>query len=115
MSLVRCVVRIKDRFFVHAISDSVLDSMPFEIAQQGVAQIARLVRPGGYFYCSLISGDEIDRTAEFAGEIILDTVHERGTVQSYFNHEKIARLLEVHFEIISCELGRAAAAGRHRR
>jgi ubiquinone/menaquinone biosynthesis C-methylase UbiE len=93
-----------DGSFAHAISDSVLDSMSFATAQQGVAQIARLVQPGGYFYCSLISGDESGRARQFAGEVIVDTEHERGTVQSYFNYEKVRRLLEAHFEILSCEL-----------
>lgn len=91
-------------FFDHAISDSVLDSMPFETAQAGVAEIARILRSGGYFYCNLISGDEAGRDPDFCEEIIVQTEHERNTIQSYFNRTKIRRLLEPLFEILSCQL-----------
>lgn len=91
-------------FFDHAMSDSVLDSMPFEVAQEGVAEVARLVRPGGYFYCSLISGDESGRPADFCGEVLVDGVHEKDTIQSYFDQTKIRRLLEPLFEILDCSL-----------
>ena len=93
-----------DQFFQHAMSDSVLDSMPFEIAQEGIGEIARLVQPGGYFYCNLISGDETGRDPEFNGEELVETAHENGTMQSYFNRTKIRRLLEPQFEILSCHL-----------
>lgn len=93
-----------DKYFAHAISDSALDSMPFEIAQEGLGEIARLVQPEGYFYCNLISGDETGRDPNFNGEEIVNTVHENGTIQSYFNRTKIRRLLEPQFEILSCKL-----------
>ena len=93
-----------DAFFSHAMSDSVLDSMPFEIAQDGIREIARLVKPGGFFYCNLISGDETGRDPNFNGEELVKTSHENGTIQSYFNRTKIRRLLEPQFEIISCKL-----------
>ncbi len=91
-------------FFAHAISDSALDSMSFETAQVGVTEIARIVQPGGYFYCSLISGDETGRDPGFCGGVIVDATHEHSTVQSYFNRVKIRRLLEPLFEILSCHL-----------
>lgn len=93
-----------DKFFGHAISDSALDSMPFEVAQEGVGEIYRVVQPGGFLYCNLISGNETGRDSNFNGEEIVHTVHENGTVQSYFNRTKIRRLLEPQFEIISCKL-----------
>ena len=92
------------QFFAHAVSDSALDSMPFEIAQEGVTEIARVVQAGGYFYCNLISGDETGRDADFCGEVVVQGKHERDTVQSYFNRVKIRRLLEPMFEILSCHL-----------
>lgn len=91
-------------FFDHALCDSVLDSMPFEVAQAGVADIARVVKPGGLFYCSLISGDETGRDPEFCDEEMVSTNHEKDTIQSYFNYIKIKRLLEPFFEIIDCSL-----------
>jgi ubiquinone/menaquinone biosynthesis C-methylase UbiE len=93
-----------DRYFAHAMSDSVLDSMTFEIAQQGVAEIARVTYPGGLFYCSLISGMEAGRKADFGGEEIVASKFEYDTIQSYFNKAKIHRLLEPHFELLSCAL-----------
>ncbi len=91
-------------FFAHAVSDSVLDSMPFQIAQAGLSEIARVVRSGGYFYCSLISGDETGRDPEFCGETLVTGTHERDTIQSYFNRTKIRRLVEPLFEILSASL-----------
>jgi ubiquinone/menaquinone biosynthesis C-methylase UbiE len=94
----------KDLFFAHAICDSVLDSMPFEIAQHAVAEIARVLQPGGYFYCNLISGDETGRSSDYEGEVIVDSAHEKGTTQSYFSYQKILRLLDQRFTIIASEL-----------
>jgi SAM-dependent methyltransferase len=105
--IVACDVRNlpwESRFFAHAISDSALDSMPFEVAQAGVAEISRIMQPGGYFYCNLISGDETGREANFCGEVVVDAQHERNTIQSYFNKAKIGRLIEPLFEIVSLQL-----------
>ena len=93
-----------DGFFDHAVSDSVLDSMPFQIAQAGMSEVARVVRQGGYFYCSLISGDESGKDPGFCGELLVTGVHEQNTIQSYFNKTKIRRLIEPLFEILSCAL-----------
>lgn len=105
-----------DDFFDHAMSDSVLDSMPFEVAQQGVAEIARMLKPGGYFYCSLISGDESGRDADFCDEVVVQSQHEQDTIQSYFNDAKIKTLLEPWFEIVDCYLVRIQSHrnGTHR-
>jgi ubiquinone/menaquinone biosynthesis C-methylase UbiE len=105
--LVSCDIRQQpwsNKFFSHAISDSALDSMPFEVAQEGIGEIARLVQPGGLFYCNLISGDETGRDPDFNGEEVVTSLHENGTIQSYFNRVKIRRLLEPQFEIVSCKL-----------
>lgn len=91
-------------FFDHAMSDSVLDSMSFEVAQAGVADVARVMKSGGYFYCSLISGDETGRDSNFCDEQLVDGKHEKDTIQSYFNHTKVKRLLEPIFEILDCSL-----------
>lgn len=93
-----------DAFFAHALSDSVLDSMPFDIAMAGISEIARVVAPGGYFYCNFISGNETGRPAGYEGEEVVNTKHEHNTIQSYFSKTKIAALLQNRFEIVSCEL-----------
>jgi ubiquinone/menaquinone biosynthesis C-methylase UbiE len=104
-----------DGFFDHAISDSVLDSMPFQVAQAGVSELARVVRSGGLLYCSLISGDETGRDPNFCGEEIVTGRHEHNTIQSYFNRTKIRRLIEPLFEILSSSLHqvRSFPAGTH--
>ena len=93
-----------DGYFEHAMCESALDSMPYSVAQQGVAEIARVTKQGGYFYCSLISGDETGRDKDFDGEEMVDTQHEKDTIQSYFNEAKVRALLEPHFEIASLYL-----------
>lgn len=88
-----------DGFFDHAMSDSVLDSMSIEIAAQGVAEVARVLKPGGYFYCNLISTDGAP-----ADETVVTTRHEEGTIQSYFDETKARALLEPAFEVLGCAL-----------
>jgi SAM-dependent methyltransferase len=93
-----------DRFFAHALSEGVLDSMPYETAKAGVGEIARVTEPGGYFFCTLISGDETGRDAEFRDEVIVQNQHEKDTIQSYFNYEKVVDLLEPRMDIVDCTL-----------
>lgn len=90
-----------DGFFDHAMSDSVIDSMTSEIATAGIREVARVVKPGGYFYCNLISDEGVPRGN---AEVVVETRHEQGTVQSYFDEAKARALLGEHFEIVSCVL-----------
>lgn len=87
-------------FFDFVISNGVLDSMHFEIAKQAVKEVARVLRKDGLFYCDVIAGDDSGHAREFAGEEIVSTLHEEGTVQSYFNFSKINQLIEDLFEIV---------------
>jgi|SRR6266705_1659817 len=103
-----------DRHFDHALSDGVLDSMTFEIACAGVADLARVLKPAGLFYCSVISGDQTGLEPAFAGERIIRDQHERGTVQSYFDEAKIARMLGAPFVVDSIELVRHEDLTRQR-
>lgn len=104
-----------DNYFSHAWSDSALDSMPFEVAQAGVAEVSRIIQTDGYFYCNLISGNETGRNPDFCGEVVVESDHERDTIQSYFNKVKIVRLLEPLFEIVSLQLHQVHddKSGRH--
>jgi ubiquinone/menaquinone biosynthesis C-methylase UbiE len=99
-----CQLLWPDKYFAHAISDGALDSVPFEVAQEGINEISRVLQPGGYFYCNLISGDETGRDPNFNGEEVVNTAHENRVIKSYFNRTKIRRLIEPQFEIISCKL-----------
>lgn len=93
-----------DDFFDHVISCGVLDSMPFEIATLAVAEIARVTKTGGLFYCDVISGDDSTHAREYQGEEIVATTHENGTVQSYFNYGKVERLFGSAFDVVECYL-----------
>lgn len=94
----------QSNFFDHVICDSALDSMPFATAVDGISELYRVTKPGGLFYCSLISGLDSKFTETFSGEIIVEEEHENGTIQSYYDKTKLIRLIEPLFEIISCEL-----------
>ena len=91
-------------FFSHAISDRTLDSMPFEIAQAGISEIARVLAAGGYFYCNLISGDETALDSNFCGDVVVKKDKNRSMTCSYYNRTKVKRLIEPLFEILSCQL-----------
>jgi SAM-dependent methyltransferase len=91
-----------DRYFDHAISESHLDSMSFDIARAGLLEIGRVLKPGGWFYCSLISGDESDRPADFAEDVVVRSRHEQDTVQSYYNRPRIDRLLDGVMDQVEC-------------
>jgi ubiquinone/menaquinone biosynthesis C-methylase UbiE len=95
-----------DRHFDHALSDGVLDSMSFEIACAGTAELARVLKPAGLFYCSVISGNQTGLEPGFSGERIVHDQHERDTVQSYFDEGKIVRMLGENYAIESIELVR---------
>ncbi len=78
--------------------------MSYGLAQSGIRELARVLEPGGLFYCDLISGDDSFHAREFSGEEIMTTEHERGTIQLYFNMTLIESLLRQHFEILECNL-----------
>jgi SAM-dependent methyltransferase len=94
----------EDGYFDVVISHGVLDSMPFNIAQRAIAEVRRVLRAGGYFYCDLISGDDSAHAREFAGEQTVRIEHERDTIQSYFNFAKIERLIDSRLELLECNL-----------
>jgi ubiquinone/menaquinone biosynthesis C-methylase UbiE len=94
-----CALPFSDQFFRYAISHAVLDSMPFEMARVAVAELARVMQPGGIFYCDLIAGDDSGHSMEFAGEEIIETLHENSTIQSYFDVNKIEYLFKDQFKI----------------
>ncbi len=107
-----------DGFFDFVVSHGVLDSLHYELAKRAVRETARVIKTNGLFYCDLISGDDIKHAREFAGEEIVQTKHEEGTVQSFFNHGKIRDLFEKDFEIVEALLIRrenVVSGGYHSR
>jgi SAM-dependent methyltransferase len=93
-----------NNFFPFAVSHGVLDSMPFEIARAACGELARVMPKDGLFYCDLISGDDSQHAREFSGEEIVKTAHEQGTIQLYFNLEKIHEMIRDYFSIEECNL-----------
>lgn len=93
-----------DGHFDFAVSHGVLDSMHFEIARDACREMQRVLKKGGLFYCDIISGNDSCHAREFEGEEVVETPHEKGTIQSYFNYSKIRRLIEGHLEIVECKL-----------
>jgi SAM-dependent methyltransferase len=89
----------EDNFFDFIVSHGVLDSMPFNLAQEAMEETARCLKPGGMFYLDLISGDDSRHYPGFCGEEIVKTSHEQGTVQSYFNGDKIRALTVGKFDV----------------
>ena len=75
------------------VSHGVLDSMPFDIARSTMAEICRVLAADGLVYIDLISGDDDRHEFGFAGEEVVEGVHEQGTIQSYFDENKIAQLV----------------------
>lgn len=99
-----CDLPWRDQFFDYVVSHGVLDSMPFTTACAAITEVARVTRPDGLVYIDLISGDDSEHSADFRSEEIVKTEHERGTVQSYFNREKIDELASKLFQITECKL-----------
>lgn len=84
----------KDNTFGMCVSHGVLDSMPREIAVQGMREVKRVLLPGALMYLDLIMGTEIRE-----GDEIVDDGYEQGTIQSYFTVESIKNFLS-DYEII---------------
>lgn len=82
------------------VSHGVFDSMTFASAVEVLKGLHKLMSKGGYFYLDLISGDDSNHIENFCGEEIVKDEHEKGTVQSYFNVNKINNLIkDTSFEI----------------
>ena len=79
-------------YFDMIVSHGVLDSMPFEIAKINVQKLAEVIKPGGFFYLDLIS-DDTQHPVGFDGEEIVQTRHEKDTIQSYFTMEKLEEMI----------------------
>lgn len=88
-------IPFEDGFFDFTISDCVIDSVPFELAQKIVKEIDRVTK--SYFYLSVISSNSnslfCSSTIE-ADEIIVEENHEKGTIQSFYDIDKIKKLIE---------------------
>ncbi|MDC0473554.1 class I SAM-dependent methyltransferase [Alphaproteobacteria bacterium] len=83
------VLPFEDDHFDFVIAESCLDSMLFEIAHAYFKELAR-VSTGPIFFS--VIGTSVN-PAGTADDTIVTTQHERGTVQSYYNRNKIGQLI----------------------
>jgi len=86
----REILPFDDDYFDFAVSDSVLDSMYFTIAKKIVKELDRTVKK--YLFITVISDPKDD--SENGKEIIVNSDHENGTVQSFFTLPKISKLVD---------------------
>ena len=103
------VIPFEQDFFDFTISEGVLDSMPFELAKKLLREIDRVTKK--YFFLSLISHESINffkqmkNQSIFDGELEVQELHEKGTIQSLFSKSKIDELIkDTNFKIKFCEL-----------
>jgi len=84
-------ISFPDNYFDICISESVLDSMPFSLAKELIKEIDRCTSQLAFI--SLISGDNDKFYREYDGDEIVKDKHEHGTIQSYYNYNKILNLI----------------------
>lgn len=74
--------------FSVVIAESVLDSMHFDVAKKSLAELDRVT--DGYIFISLIGAP---MSNDLALEEVVQTAHEFGTIQSYYDPSKTEALL----------------------
>jgi len=89
----------QNNFFDFIISHGVLDSMSESNCQNSILDTHRVLKPGGYFYCDLVAGDNSFHNSDFSGEEIVQSEHEKNTIQLYFNRNLIDNFFSKYFEI----------------
>jgi len=87
-----------DNFFDFMLSHGVLDSMPYEIAKNGLVELSRCLKEDGRIYLDLIS-EAGHSCSDDNFEKTIQTNHEKNTIQTYFNEDRINDLIENIFEI----------------
>ena len=93
-----------ENFFDVVVCDSVLDSMVADLSHQIVSELDRVTN--GYAYFNLISS-----TTEggLVGDSVVELEHEKGTIQSYFDVNRIKELFKntsfnlVQLHQVTCE------------
>ena len=90
------IIEFNDDFFDISIAESCLDSMPFFVAKKYFLELKRVTRFKIYFSCisSRISGKE-------AGDEVVTSQHENGTIQGYFDLNRILNLTSSRVENFS--------------
>jgi len=89
VKLTELALPFDNNFFDFAIADSVLDSMNFGFAQKYMKELNRTVKH--FVYLNVICGDSVN--SNFSEDVEVTSVHESGTIQSYYTIEKLKQLI----------------------
>ncbi len=82
----------QDEQFSVAIAESVLDSMSFDLAKNVMKELDRVT--DGLLFLSLVSATCNKQGGYLAADEVVNTQHEYGTIQSYYDLKKVELLLE---------------------
>lgn len=80
----------EDNFFDISVAESCLDSMTFDNAIEMIDEISRVTKK--YIYFSVISSDANLKDSS-ANDILVESQHEHGTIQSYYDQARIKKLI----------------------
>jgi ubiquinone/menaquinone biosynthesis C-methylase UbiE len=96
-----------DASFDVVVSHGVLDHVPMQIAVKAAAEVARVLRPKGLFYCDLRSTEDFEYgTGQPVEKNTFEVSEgfEAGLVQHFFSQEEISELFNSKFVRIYTEL-----------
>jgi len=110
ISCIKNISNIENRFIVSdirkmpwesntfniVVSHGVLDSMPFDVAVDGVKELHRVTSTNALLYSDLICSSDQNKDLE----VIVRAKHENNTIQSFFTRKKIDKLFANFFSII---------------
>ena len=89
------------------VSHGVLDHVPMQTAQKAAAEVRRVLKPQGLFYCDLRSTEDYEfGTGEPAGQntFVVSEGYERGLVQHFFSRAETGELFDGLFRILYSEI-----------
>jgi ubiquinone/menaquinone biosynthesis C-methylase UbiE len=96
-----------DQSFDVVVSHGVLDHVPMETAQKAAAEVHRVLRPNGLFYCDLRSTEDFEYgVGEQAGlnTFVVSDGYEKGLVQHFFSRAETEELFDGLFRILYSEI-----------
>ena len=85
--------------FDFVISNGVIDSMEFDIAFKGMEQVYKVLNNNGLFYFNVIMSPE-----NKVYEETIQARHEFGTIQSFFDIDKVKEMLKNKFNILEYQI-----------
>lgn len=89
----------EDSFFDITISESCIDSLYFDEAVKIFKELDRVTNK--YIFFSVIGSEASQKGPDYIEDMIVKTSHEKGTIQSFYNIDKIEKLIKnINFNII---------------